>query len=140
MHRLVSLLLLGALSGCALLPAPGWIENPPLEEGWIYAVGSAGVTFDKNPATSEDLALQRALDQLARQIRVQVTTHVSLTDTERASQFTSETSQFSEEELEWVQIRKKWVDRSGKLGDRGRVYVLVRMTDANARRTGVART
>lgn len=134
MARLVLALMLCSSIGCGLLPPPGWVEDPPSQDGWIYAVGSAGLTYDKNPSTSEDLAFQRALDQLARQLRVQVTSMVTLKDTQSSSRFESDSMQFTEEELEWVQIRDKWVDRYGKLGRQGRVFVLVRMSDGDARR------
>ena len=139
MHRLLALVVTLGLGGCGLLSPPGWIESPPHQDGWIHAVGSAGVTFDNNPARSEAMALERALRELATQISVQVTASTLLSESNTGSRLRAETHTFSDEELKWVQIRKKWVDRDGKLGDPGRVYVLIRMSDSDARKTRLGR-
>jgi len=124
--------LLLALAGCALLGPPSWVTSYPSDDDYIYGVGSAGITYDENPAKSREIAKQRALDDLAKQIRVRVTSATVVHDRQQWTHYEAETLQFSDEDLEGIEILDVWVDDWGWAGKAEQTYVLVRMSKAKA--------
>lgn len=121
-----------ALARCGLLGPPRWVSSYPVADEYVYGVGSAGVTFDENPARSREIAQQRALDDLARQIRVRVTSATIAAEREASSYFEARSIQFTDEDLEGIELVEVWVDSWGRAGKPDQTWVLVRLARARA--------
>lgn len=125
---LMSLSLLALLSGCAMSGPPRWVETfPGGDDQFIYGVGSAGVTFDRNPSRSKQHAIERAMQDLSYQIKTEVVVISELRETSHSSTLTVDGINLSDSDLEGVEIVEIWTDTDGVAGRRGRTWVLVRL-------------
>ena len=101
--RLTSLfagvLCLATLAGCAgsrnaVAPAPSWTFQSPVKSGYYIGIGSASKLA--HPLDADAVAKQQALDNLSREIRVQVQS-TSTTKTLQVNDWLSESFIFSSE-------------------------------------------
>lgn len=122
------------VAGCGLFGPPSWVNTYPVDDDYVYGIGSAGVTYDRSRSRSEEIAVQRALDSLVKQIRVRVTSATVLSDVQSWSDYRSDTIQFSDEDLEGVEIVEVWIDSYGRAGKADQTYVLIRISKENASR------
>ena len=131
MLRALSLVLLmsvALLPGCMLSGAPRWVDKfPGADDDFIYGVGSAGVTFDRNPSRSKQHAIERAMQDLSYQIKTEVVVVSELRETSHSSKLTVDGVNLSESDLEGVEIVEIWTDTQGVAGKRDRTWVLVRL-------------
>lgn len=133
-RKVPSFLLLTIMALSSLGCVPGWVKKSPADEKYYYGLGSAGQSYNKNPAQALRIARERALIDLAMQLRVQVTTSTTLVDSSRSSRYELESVQFTDEELENVANVDSWVDRRGRAGPENQTYVLVRLSRGDAKR------
>ena len=124
---MLTVFLLACAAGCGLFGPPSWVQSYPNDQDYVYGVGSAGLTFDGSTTRSEDLAKQRALDSLAKQIRVRVMSATILRDEQSWSHYQEDIFQFTDEDLRGVEIVEIWVDDYGWAGKAEHTYVLIRM-------------
>lgn len=84
------------IMACATNPAkkmPPWITNPNLD-GHTGGCGSAGLHI-KGPHAQRQLAISRAIDELARQQSVEVTNIIAVKTSGNRDRFKSEVDSFS---------------------------------------------
>lgn len=117
-----SFIVLFCFTGCAkphpVKPPPKWISNP-YQNGKIGAVGSAKIHF-KGDAEQRRLAISRALDELAHQQGVEVTSQILRKEKSDAFAASSESEVYSFQknsgEVIHAHIEAVWKDpRNGEL-------------------------
>ena len=99
MSFLAGALCLATVVGCAgsrnaVAPAPSWTFESPVTPGYYIGIGSASKLA--NPLDADAVAKQQALDNLSREIRVQVQS-TSTTKTLQVNDWLSESFNFSSE-------------------------------------------
>ena len=135
MGRAVLGLLLTFLGSCTMFGPPRWVDDFPSSDAqFIYGVGSAGVTFDRNPSKSKQYAIDRAMQDLSFQIKTEVLAVSELRDTARSSTLKVDSINLTESDLEGVEIVEVWIDRKGEVGKVDRTWVLVRMPHAQVQK------
>ena len=116
---------------CGLFGPPGWVDRPPVDDEYVYGVGSAGPNSSANPGRAREIAYARALEYLGKAIRVRVSSESVILDTTRWAAYQADTIQFSDEDLRGVELVEVWT-ASERDGQPQRTYVLVRMPRAQA--------
>ena len=116
------------LSGCSMLSnskqdttntPPAWLHDANYIQGKISAVGSAGIHI-KGQAAQEKLAIQRAVEQIAMQLRTRVSTATYREDSNgKATKAQTQSLQETDKVSVSTKVVDKYRDRSGK------IYVLV---------------
>ena len=99
MSFLAGALCLATMVGCAgsrnaVAPAPSWTFESPVKPGYYIGIGSASKL--DHPLDADAVAKQQALDNLSREIRVQVQS-TSTTKTLQVNDWLSESFNFSSE-------------------------------------------
>lgn len=120
----------GGLASCALFGPPGWVHQPPSDSTYYYAIGSAGPQYNGSRANAIRIARERALAELAGQVRVRVASTSTLSDRGGGSEYVSESVQLSDEVLQDVETVGSWYDERGRAGSPGHTWVLVRVARA----------
>lgn len=128
----MALVSLGTLTGCSAVPE--WVERTPSSEEYYYGFGSAGQTYTLNRSESLRIARERALVDLASQLRTHVTSSTHLIDRGRSTSYAMESLQISDEELENIGNVDTWFDETGEAGPARHTYVLVRISREDATR------
>lgn len=107
---------------------PGWLLKPPREKGRICAVGTSEPTYYAEDA--KEFAAENARKELARTIRMAVSSVMVDDSGERQSSTVSETSSWATSAvLEKSEIVDYWHDVEGKasFGRKGATYALACM-------------
>jgi hypothetical protein len=122
-------LLLGAcaLLGCAstTYDPPAWINDPPIEDGFIYGIGSYVGAL--HPEDNQGYAVEQARGMLSRNLSSRVVNSVVVRETNAESSLSSDTLVSSEYVLKNSELVSSWVDYGGTTGRRGTVWVLMRI-------------
>jgi len=121
------IMVLTVLAGCVAPGPPDWVRVPPEDERYIYAVGEAGVTQDRNPASSTRLARERAIEGLAEYRGVRVQVQIDAWDTSSGSKIRIDSQHDIDEFVEGIEVVATWVDENPPGPGRYRTFVLVRM-------------
>lgn len=115
-------------TGCASTTAydpPAWINNPPLEPGYLHGVGAyVGALHSED---NQGYAMEQARAMLSRSLKSRVVNSTTVRDTESSSRMVSETLVSSDYVLEHSELVATWVDYGGRTGRRGTVWVLMRI-------------
>ncbi|NOZ86598.1 MAG: hypothetical protein GXP49_10075 [Deltaproteobacteria bacterium] len=98
---------------CKIGKRPSWVDNPPRLRGMLFAVGQARMAF--NPAKSYSEAEERALVELAKQIRSQVTGFEDMEDSRAGDSDVKDYTYkivriATQEKLSGTDILARWVD------------------------------
>lgn len=128
------------LSGCAEAPVPaslrqpagpppGWLDQPSAANDVLCAVGVSGPTYFPDEALGNSKA--QALTELARAVRVRVTSEMDVNVSGGAEHFQTRITERAKLEtdavVEKAQVRAQWVNPGGypTRGEQGTVYTLV---------------
>jgi hypothetical protein len=120
-----ALLLLWACGSVDENAPPAWIDSPPQERAFIYAVGSyVGALYVEDNLS---YALDRARGSLSKAIRSHVIADTMVRETETSSRMQSDVKVSTDHHLEKAEHVETWTDRSGERGRPGTVWVLIRV-------------
>ena len=124
-----------SLAACASAPpaplVPAWIKQPPeARDGYVYAVGYSGATYD--PGQSKDQAANAARVELAKSFSVHVEEQSQTVTVQDTSGSRSENNvSTSKDDLDVVvknaEIVQCWTDDNGVMGMKGASYCLARV-------------
>lgn len=131
LHLLV-FLFLGCASTptCKKQPVPDWLESPPVDDAYFYAVGVSGRTRHIKDAWSQ--AANRARAELGRTIVSHVSSQDLIISTSRGEYARQLIDILSDTELNYTEIVKRWFDECGSYGPSNHTYVLIRMDKKSA--------
>jgi len=125
----LALLVLAAAPACSFLGGgriPEWIDNPPADQEYLYAIGSyVGSLY---PEDNRRNATKEAIRNLSAQIRTRVKDRLEMTGAGNATMVRRRAEMVAENAVKNAQPMAFWVDREGRVkgGRPGTVYVLVR--------------
>lgn len=127
--------ILGALLlvGCSLGPtaeapgyeAPAWIDKPPVDSTYLYAVGTYWGSL--NPADNEKNAIADATTRLAQAIRTRVQSLQSVKSDEGSVSAQGTALLEADGQVQNAQHLETWRDVDGLRGRSGSVWVLLRV-------------
>lgn len=104
---------------------PGWLDSPPIEERFLYGVGTyVGALY---PEDNLKYAMEVARGNLSHSMEARVISDTSVRETESSSRLRSETNVSSDYVLRNSEHVDTWVDVQGVRGKRGTVWVLLRV-------------
>jgi hypothetical protein len=116
------------LPGCASTSAesaPGWIDQPPLDDEYLYAIGAYhGALYPENNYVH---AMTRAREEIAKNMQSRVQGSSVLKQSMTQTRWKSEVLVDADEVLEMAEVVDNWVDTRGAHSRRGTVWVLMRM-------------
>jgi hypothetical protein len=106
-------------------PVPVWIHKLPLEENYIYESGSYFGSL--NPNDNEKNAVKTAMTRLAHAVESRVHSRVRVRASQGDTLAQHHADVTSEVVLRNAQHLESWTDVEGRVGQRGTVWVLVRV-------------
>lgn len=117
-------------------PPPAWLDHPTVSKEELCAVGVSGPSYYPEDAVKNSKS--QALTELARAVRVWITSGMEMTASGNAEQFQAQLLEKARLETDVVvqntQIRGQWVNPGGypTRGGQGTVYTLVCMPVSEA--------
>lgn len=129
-------LCLGCLAGCHTTASriPVWIDRPPVNESYLFAVGSyVGSLY---PEDNRKNAQKDAIQNLSAQIKTHVVDRLKITHGGASASMQRQAEMVADNLVENSQVLEWWVDREGLIKDGlpGTVYCLVRAPMENIER------
>src|SRR5690606_21424165 len=110
-------------------PAPSWINAPPVENGYLYAIGHFhGALF---PEDNLKYALEDARAKLADRLRAYIESASEVRIRGESERFSSDTRIETRGEVKNIEHIATWRDVDGVFGPKGQEWVLVRAPMAN---------
>jgi len=111
-------------------PIPDWLNSPPRDDKYFYAVGISGQTRNVKDAWVQ--SANRARAELGRTIIAHVSSKDTVISTSRSEYSKQLVEVLSDTELNYTEIIERWFDRYGSYGRPNHYYVLVRMEKKTA--------
>ena len=120
-----------ALIGCQTTPEPktadipDWLNSPPTDKSYFYAVGVSGQTRYVKDAWNQ--AIQRARAEIGKTVVTEVSSRDLVVSTENSDFSRQIIAAMSDTELHFTEVVERWYDAHGAYGPPNHYYVLVRM-------------
>lgn len=104
---------------------PAWVNSPPMDEGYLYGIGSYGGALHSED--NQGYAMEQARGMLSRNLRSRVVNETNVRETEATSEIRSETLVSTDYVLQNSELVSTWVDYRGYMSKPGTVWVLMRI-------------
>lgn len=128
-RRPTAILVLATLGGlgCAstAYDPPEWVSNPPLEDNYLYGIGSYVGALHRED--NQVYAVDQARAMLSRNLSSRVVSDSTVRETNADSSFRAETTVNSDYVVQNSELVSTWVDYHGQTGRPGTVWVLMRI-------------
>ncbi len=119
------------LANTDVVRVPDWVNTPPIDERYYYAVGRSGALIPENDAWEQ--AKERGRAEIGRYIVSNVKSSFSSVQTTGGSYEDEIIETLSDATLNYTEVVSQWHDVAGINGSRDYFYVLIRIEKNRAK-------